>query len=109
MNKKKIALICLCVFIGLVIISSATSKPNLQKRIDTITDLGFPVNLNTPSFEDLQTDRIFEQVNDWDDFIDQVETIKDELGFVTVNICENDKILWVHSTNDICYYFLVET
>jgi len=96
----------------IVIIYATPNKPNpLQEKIDELKSLGYNIQECSESWQEIRTRReqegvVWEQTLDWNIFLQQVEAVKENLGFVTVWVCRDANILWIHATETTYYYYV---
>ena len=81
----------------------------LQDRINELRDKGYSVQTCDKSFSQIRVERggTWSETADWNTFLQQIQTVKANLGFVTVYVCEQDGVLWIHATETTYYYHRV--
>jgi len=98
--------------IVIIIIYATPNKPSpLQQKIDELESLGYNVQECSMSWQEIKTEReqeggTWEQTLDWNIFLQQIQTIKENLGSVTVWVCRDANILWIHATETTYYYYV---
>ena len=99
MNKKIIGIVAI-IAIALIIIGAvyfSQQPPPIEGKISELKDKGYNVEDCPMTFDELKAERIgeggvFEQTTSWSIFLQQIQTVKANLGFVTVWVCKDDNI-----------------
>lgn len=112
MDRKLIAIIIIIGFFGLILIGAFTGSqtPDTIDKISELKNEGYNVVNSDVTFNALKEERIadggsFSKTTSWLTFKQQIETTKENIGFVSVINCESDDILWIHATETQYYYY----
>ena len=97
----------------ILIIYATPNRPDpMQQKIDELKSLGYNVQECQESWQEIKTSRqqeggVWEQTSDWNIFLQQIETVKQNFGVVTVWVCRDTNVLWIHATETTYYYYVV--
>ena len=108
--------ILILLFVPLVIIGGllSGSEPSaLEEKIGELRSKEYSVEYFFMSFAEFKAEKItegevFQQIADWSTFLQEIQSIKDDHGFVTVWACDVEKIFWVHATGQPYYYYSLQ-
>ena len=108
--------VLILIFVPLVIIGGllSGSEPSaLEEKIGELRSYEYSVENFFMSFaefkaEKIAEDDVFQQIADWSTFLQEIQNIKDDLGFVTVWACETEGIFWVQATGQLYYYYSLQ-
>lgn len=112
MNKKKIAIIGVAAFIVIIILAAALApqQSQLDLKIDELKNEGYNVQFYPGTFAEAKAERpsvIFLETTDWQTFKLQIAATKEDIGFTTVWVHEDEGILWVARSENTYYYYQV--
>ena len=97
----------------ILIIYATPNRPDpMQQKIDELKSLGYNVQECQESWQEIKNEReleggVWEQTSDWNIFLQQIETVKQNFGVVTVWACRDANVLWIHATETTYYYYVV--
>jgi len=120
-TKKKVAGTVLIFAVAFAVIAvtlyyglkqPVSEQSSLDLRINELKSDGYNVANSPMTFSELKAERtaeggVFSQTTNWSIFKQQIETTKENVGFVTVYACRSDNILWIHATETTYYYFKI--
>ena len=97
----------------ILIIYATPNRPDpMQQKIDELKSLGYNIQECQESWQEIKAERqqeggVWEQTSDWNIFLQQIETVKQNFGVVTVWVCRDANVLWIHATETTYYYYVV--
>ena len=108
--------VLILIFVPLVIIGGLLfgSEPSaLEEKIGELRSNEYSVDNFFMSFAEFKAEKIaegdvFHQIADWSTFLQEIQNVKDDLGFVTVWACETEHVFWVHATEQTYYYYSLQ-
>jgi hypothetical protein len=104
------AVVAVIVVSVIIMVALYGGASKFEEKVKELEIEGFPTQEYPGSFDAAKADRVgiaFSESNWWE-FKQQVATVKENLGFVTVWTHEDEGVLWVHSSEDQCYYYHVD-
>lgn len=108
-------IIIVIIVVGITLGLQNVSQPSaLEVKVNELSGKGYNTQYSTMTFNEFKAERIgeggaFEETYSWSIFLQQVQTTKQNLGFVTVWVCEEQDTLWIHATEQTYYYYGVSS
>lgn len=110
--NKKVAILAVVVMAAAVTIVIALSNDGstFDAKMEELENDGYSTKEYDGSFSDAQAERVGVVFSEstWSEFKQQVATVKENLGFVTVWCHRSEGFLWVAAYEDQYYYYCVD-